>query len=648
MLSKKKPNTNIEDLTILSENIPGLEMFLIDESMRVHCKFGQETFIQRWHDEFIEDAGFLSYFSSETKTIIESLLKVAFQQTPVSSEFSINNNSFSIRIFPYKNESDEDLYAVILQNITETKIVENTLKTLKKEAEEANKAKDDFVARMSHEIRTPLNAVIGFAEQLKGTRLTKKQTDYVDVVNNSARHLLSIIDDILVLSKIESGVIELDDIPFLVNNVLEEIDSLLEMRYTKKGLNLYYKTDFPDGYTLLGDAEKLRQVLINLANNAIKFTKEGEIRLDAKLVRENKSTARICFEVTDTGIGIASGEIKEIFKPFQQVNNRFRHNHTGCGLGLTISKDLVESMGGELTVKSTPGKGSTFSFTLEFKKTDDSVSQSKMVPKQAGSIMPGSVRILFVDDDPVNLLLGKVILKKFRIRADFAESGEQALACFKPGRYDMVFLDINLPDKSGVEVAKSMRDLEKNLNKRPKTTIVAMTANAMRKQLVYYLRADMDSILLKPYSEETIYQKIVRFTGSWNNEDIDLQNLRRPDKKDEDKENDLSGLEKVTKGDKEFTLLMMHTFVENSRNLIKKLRSGLKKNDYALIAEVSHKLLPSVEQMGFKEASGLLKQIEDRYLKKSNVAKDPRLIRKTIDQLQKDVALIQHKTSDIS
>ncbi len=139
MVRKKKPITEVQDLAVLSKNIPGLEIFLIDEDMRVRCKVGHETFIQRWHDELVEDAGFLNYFSPETKTIIEPLLRVAFQQTPVSSEFSINNNSFSIRIFPYKNERDEDLYAVILQNITETKIVENTLKSLKKEAEEANR-----------------------------------------------------------------------------------------------------------------------------------------------------------------------------------------------------------------------------------------------------------------------------------------------------------------------------------------------------------------------------------------------------------------------------------------------------------------------------------------------------------------------------
>ncbi|TVR40240.1 MAG: response regulator, partial [Bacteroidia bacterium] len=571
-VEQKKPNTDMKDLAVLSKNIPGLEMFLIDEEMRVRCKLGHETFIQRWHNESGEDAGFLSYFPPETKTIIEPLLSIAFQQTPVSSEFSIKNNSFSIRMIPYKNGDSEVLCAVILQNITETKVVENKLKDSMTEAEEANKAKDIFVARMSHEIRTPLSAVIGFAEQLKGTRLTKKQSDYVDIVNNSSRHLLSILDDILVLSKIESGTIELDEMPFTVNNVFEDIDKMLEARYLKKGLNFYYKTDFLNDYNLLGDAEKLKQVLINLANNAIKFTKKGEIMLVAKLVNEDKNNAKICFEVTDTGIGIAPGKIKEIFKPFQQVNNHLNRNFQGCGLGLTISKDLVESMGGELTVESTPGIGSTFSFTLEFEKSTDSVSESKLVPEKTGKIVPKSLRILFVDDDPVNLLLGKVILKKFRIKADFAESGEQALAYFKPGRYNMIFLDINMPDKSGIEVTKQIREKEENSGEKHKTTIVAMTANALRKQLVYYLRAGMDSILLKPYTEETIYKKIQRFTGNPFNVDTQIQSIQLFEKNQETKATDFSGLLKITKGDKQFTLLMLHTFVQNTENMIKKLR----------------------------------------------------------------------------
>ncbi len=647
-MNNKKPNTDIKDLAVLSKNIPGLEMFLIDEEMSVRCKLGQETFIQRWHGESGEDAGFLSYFSPETKTIIEPLLRIAFQQTPVSREFSTKNNSFSIRMIPYKNGDGEVLCAVILQNITETKVVENKLKDSMTEAEEANKAKDIFVARMSHEIRTPLNAVIGFAEQLKGTRLNKKQSDYLDIVNNASRHLLSIIDDILVLSKIESGAIELDEMPFTVNNVLEDVDKMLEARYIKKGLNFYCKTDFLKDYTLLGDAEKLKQVLINLVNNAIKYTKKGEILLVAKLIQEDESTAKICFEVIDTGIGIAPDKIKEIFRPFQQVNNHLDPNFQGCGLGLTISEDLVRSMGGELTVKSTPGVGSTFSFTLEFEKSTDSVSESNIVPGKTGKIVPKSLRILFVDDDPVNLLLGKVILRKFRIKADFAESGGQALAYFKPGRYNMIFMDINLPDKRGTEVTKCIREKEKNSEGKHKTTIVAMTANALRKQLVYYLRAGMDSILLKPYSEETIYQKIRRYTGDWVNDDIENPGIQHADNNNPANGPDHSGLLKITKGDKEFTLMMLNTFVENSGNLMKKLMAGLKKNDYALIAEVSHKLLPSVEQMGFKKASALLKQIEDRYLRKTNVAKDPRLIRKTIAQLQNDVALIQEKISKMS
>jgi CheY-like chemotaxis protein len=305
-------------------------------------------------------------------------------------------------------------------------------------------------------------------------------------------------------------------------------------------------------------------------------------------------------------------------------------------------------MGGELTVKSTPKKGSTFSFSLVFKKSDVYVPESSDKIEKTGKIIPKGLRILFVDDDPVNLLLGKVILKKFKVKADFAQSGKQALAYFKPGRYYMIFMDINMPDKSGVEVAKCIKRKEKESKKKHKTYIVAMTANALRKQLVHYLRVGMDSVLLKPYSEETFYQKIIRFTEGRIHEGTEAHNIQLSDNNKKERVADLSDLLKFTKGDKEFTLLMLNTFVANSANMINELQSYLKRDDYKLIGKVAHKLIPSVEQMGFKETAGLLKEIENRYLKKKVEAKNPELIKETIDQLLDEVELIKQKISEMA
>lgn len=636
-----------ENYKILSENIPGIEVFLIDRHCKIHCKLGRESFNQGWNNNLKNGTDFFEYFTPEVLSILNPILKIAFELTPVSREFSIRNQYFSIRLIPLNPDKAGPLCVVVLQNITETKLAENKLKHSMQQAEEANRAKDSFVAKMSHEIRTPLNAVIGFSEQLTDTRLTKKQSGYLDVINNSSRHLLSIIDDILVLSKIESGNIELDVTPFRITDVSREIHQLLELRYKKKGLAFHIENNTLTNPMLLGDVAKLKQVLLNLINNAIKFTNKGHIYLRSNLVEQTSNKVKISFEVSDTGIGIAPEKINEIFKPFHQVNNSLDRNFSGCGLGLTISNDLVKSMGSDLTVKSTPGKGSIFAFTLEFRKTPEKVLSIEKKDFETWELDHNSLRILFVDDDPVNILLGKVILKKLKIKTDFASSGKNALKLYKPDRYNIIFLDINMPELNGMEVARQIRKIENSSNHQQKTAIVAMTANAVRKYLKQYLRAGMDSILLKPYSEEMLYQKILKFS---KNKETGIQPgspTILPEAK-KDMIYNLNELLKITKNNREFTLLMLNTFVENSENELKNVKSLLDQKDYEKIGDVAHKLIPSVEQLGITKAAELLKLVEERYLIKKDRQHDYELIRQTVDKLQAGINAIKSKIKEVS
>lgn len=628
-----------ENLRILSDNIPGLELFLIDSSMQVHCRLGQETLKQRWHNPSTEGLKFLEYFTPELISVLHPLLKIAFNKTPISREFSRKNKFFSIRIIPLNNEREDTLCVVVLQNITESKLTENKLKLYRQQAEEANRAKDNFVAKMSHEIRTPLNAVLGFTDQLSNTRLTKKQAGYLDVVRNSSRHLLTIIDDILILSKIESGIIELDEVHFTIPDVFNEIDHLLEMKYKEKGLTFHTSVEKLADTTMLGDVAKIKQVLINLANNAIKFTKKGEISLRAILADQKQDGKKIRFEVADTGIGIKPEEIENIFKPFRQVNNLIDKNFSGCGLGLTISKDFVETMGGRLSAESTPGKGTTFSFTLTLKKGSPKTEKQKHTSVKQKNDLPKNLKILFVDDDPVNILLGKIIMRKHKISADFANSGTQALKKFIPGKYHLVFLDINMPVMSGLDVTRQIREAERNSKPFTKTTIVAMTANAVRKYLQQYLREGMDSILLKPYSEEAMIQKIIKHSTN-----IPIKNPDEPLRQFPDKPGklyDLTDLLKITRHDHEFTTLMLNTFVENSENMLSKIQLSLSQNNYKEIGEVAHKLTPSLEQLGIKKAAGLFKNIETLYLYQNKTEKDPNLIITAIEELKTGIHAIR-------
>ena len=667
-----------DNFKILSENIPGLEMFLVDQNLHIHGKLGRESFNQNLHNKQNEGTDFYEYFIPEVQSVILPLLSIAFESTPVSREFFVDNNFFSLRLIPLNPKKKKPLCVIVLQNITETKLIENKLKYSKQEAEKANRAKDSFVAKMSHEIRTPLNAVIGFTDQLTKTRLSKKQSEFVEVVNNSSQHLLAIIDDILVLSKIESGMIELDEAPFMMEKIYASIEQLLELKYKRKGLQFHILTNIPANTRLLGDPAKLSQVLLNLANNAIKFTSKGKVILKFALKHQSREHVKVCFEVSDTGIGITQEEIKHIFKPFKQVNNSLDRNFSGCGLGLTISKDLIKTMGGNLSVNSTPGKGSTFSFALTFKiaphaeyfdetftstpniekKYNDSphntdtarklnkLSSNKEQDDSYRIKSYGHLRILFVDDDPVNILLGKIILKKQKIKTDFVSSGQQALKLFQPGRYDIIFLDINMADINGLEVTRQIRLAENNLQNIPRTPIVAMTANAVRKHLKQYLNAGMDSVLLKPYNEESFYKKITKLTNK--NPIKPKSSIQKSYQETTGNSYDLTTLLEITQGDYDFTLMMLSVFVKNSEELLGKIRSALERDDYAGIGEAAHKLIPSVEQLAIEKATNLLKKVEDRYLNNNHREKDPELINATINELHIGIEAIKHEINERS
>ncbi|TVQ16183.1 MAG: response regulator, partial [Bacteroidetes bacterium] len=348
----------------------------------------------------------------------------------------------------------------------------------------------------------------------------------------------------------------------------------------------------------------------------------------------------ICFQVSDTGIGISKEEIKRIFQPFHQVDNRIDRNFTGCGLGLAICKELLEAMGSQLQVESTPGEGSVFSFTLTLDEAPQSLPKAKKhtIERKATK----NLKVLFVDDDPVNRLLGSIILRKCRAKADFAKSGAEAMKTFHPGKYPLIFLDINMPGMNGLEVIRSLREREKNYPGAPASRVVAMTANTVRKQIREYLKAGMNSVMLKPYNEETFIKHIISATPpalvsekEVLKEESPLLNLN------EAKLFDLDQLRQITRGDQDFMQLMLNSFIENGELMQKKIISDLKKEDYRGIAEAAHRLHPSAEQLGMEKATVLLKKIEEKYLRKNNYKPDPQLIQIALNEIAIAISAIK-------
>ncbi|MFP4470213.1 MAG: ATP-binding protein [Bacteroidales bacterium] len=625
----------------LAENVPGLDMFLIDKRYNIKCSVGSETHRQGWAPPDSEQKNLFDYFLPEIVRMLRPLLKIAFESTPVSREFEAGNDFYSVRLIPLISDDMEMCCVIILQNITDTKLVEEKLKISKKEADEANKAKGNFIAKMSHEIRTPLNAIIGFSEQLSKTRLTRKQIEFLEVIHNSSEHLLSIIDEILILSKIDSRQITFEKIPFKISRVLKAVKDLMELKYKEKGLEYKTLLDLSLDEVVVGDPGKLRQILINLVSNAIKFTEKGRIVLKAAPIRDTIDMLTVRFEISDTGIGIEQKDLQKIFKPFQQVDNTIGRNYSGTGLGLTISKDLVEKQGGRLTAKSTPGKGSTFAFTMTFNKTD----KAEMIPEQEKLSRPriplNHLNILFVDDDPVNRMLGKVILNELQIKTDFAGSGDEAISLFEPGKYDIILLDINMPGINGLDVAYHIRNVEGVHKLKGSTKIIAMTANVMKSHIEQYMKAGMDDIILKPFKENNVYEKLSGMTSQ-----IETFTTEDEQKQESIEEFNLDELLRITKGDSEFFLLMIDSFIENSTTLLKDIKTAFDRDDYPAIAESAHRLLPSMEQLGIKKASGMIRKIENKYLRKEKYNKDPDLIKAAVDDIANGIRLIKNAKSN--
>jgi signal transduction histidine kinase/CheY-like chemotaxis protein len=628
---------------ILAENVPGIDMILVDSDHRILCNVGSEILKQGWVRPVTTEKTLQEYFPTEIMSILEPLLKIAFESTPVSRELTVGKKQYYVRLTPLMDDVGRMTCVVILQNITETKLAEKKLKLSKKEADEANNAKSNFIAKMSHEIRTPLNAVIGFTEQLRKTHLNKKQSEYLNVVHSSSQHLFTIIDEILVLSKIESGEIHLEEVPFKISNVLKAVHDVVELRYKEQGLTYFAHIDPAMDAVLIGDEVKLRQILINLVSNAIKFTKHGSVTVEGAVIRSTRRVLTVRFNIIDTGIGISEENLKTIFRPFHQVDNSVGRSYSGTGLGLTISKDLIETMGGNLIAESRLGKGSEFSFTLKFQKHSD--PDFKLYDtKQAFSMLPlRHVTVLFVDDDPVNRMLGKVILKQLKIKTVFASSGKTALRHFKPGKFHVVLLDINMPGLSGIDVAKAMRSEEANAPDQRKTRIIAMTANVLKKHIEQYLSVGMNDVILKPFKEEYIYEKIVLHSSDVPIIKTEAKSIGKISKKTTSTSPsfDLRELIHVTRGDKDFLLLMLETFIKNTSELSEMISQNLAVGNYPQIAEAAHRLLPSAQQLGLNRVTPLLLKIENRYLRKTNYRRDAALIKKCILEIKSGIEQIK-------
>lgn len=491
-------------------------------------------------------------------------------------------------------------------------------------AEQSAKLKQQFIANMSHEIRTPMNAIVGMTRLLKEKEPRPNQLKYLNAIAQSADNLLIIINDILDFSKIEAGKINIEQIDFSLKEVLKNVVQLLRFKAEEKGITIRFDIDEKVPTALIGDPTRLSQILMNLAGNSVKFTEKGHVQIQCELIHSNEKENKIAFHVIDTGIGISEEYVQKIFESFTQAGTDMARKYGGTGLGLTISKELVELMHGSIEVKSKLGEGTTFTFYIPFQVGNSEQIQQKeayQYSKEDIDILNRS-RILLVDDNEFNTILAVDTLKSIApyIQITEAENGATAIDFVKKHPFDIVLMDIQMPGMNGMEATKIIRNDSKAEIKNLK--ILAMTANVMKNDIENYLRSGMNDHIPKPFQKEELVKKILKHidtksiaqrqlkilettnTSTENNETIETQlvfdgNITDP-----------SFLISFAGNNADKQKKYIHIFLENAPKLLTQIENGLDEKNYESVKIAAHSLKTQLRYMGVKEELSHIYELE--------------------------------------
>ena len=555
---------------------------------------------------------FFEHFTEPHKA--KEVYKDVFEQGFVSDyPLTIRDHKLTDVLFNgsvFKDEAGQVVGVVVVaRDITEQKRIENELieakvfaelateiaeETQKRAefamhtAENAVKSKQQFLSNMSHEIRTPMNAIIGFTKVVLKTELTAKQREYLSAIKISGDALIVLINDILDLAKVDSGKMTFEEIPFKLAASINAMLHLFETKIQEKNLELSVEYDKNIPEDLVGDSVRLHQIILNLVSNAVKFTTTGKITVMVQLVSEDSEKVNIRFVISDTGIGVSKDKIKNIFDNFHQATSGTSRLYGGTGLGLAIVKQLVEKQGGQIEVDSELDVGSSFSFQLMFKKTTRQDKNKKANEDTENEIV--GIKVLVVEDIELNQLLMKTLLDDFKFESDIVSNGKLAVQQLSSKSYDIILMDLQMPEMNGFEATKYIRNILKL-----DVPIMALTADVTTVDLEKCKAVGMNDYIAKPVDEKLLYSKIIEL-------------VKRPAETEEILKTEelivkarcvnLSYLLERTKSNPKLMAEMIRLYLEQTPPLIDAMKLGFQNKDWKLLKSAVHKMIPSFSIMG--------------------------------------------------
>ena len=509
VLSRKKLEASEEQFSTMANNISQFA-WMTDEKGYIYW------YNQRWYDytgttlEETQGSGWQKILHPDmVEEVIGSIKKSIEEGTDWEYTFLLRGKDGMYRWFLSRAVPVRDNDGKVIRwfgtntDITEQKEAGKKAEEATLMAEDAMKAKQQFLSNMSHEIRTPMNAIIGFTNVVLKTKLDEKQKEYINAIKASGDSLIVLINDILDLAKVDAGKMTFHQIPFKLSESITAMLHLFEIKIQEKDIELVKQYDTAIPEILLGDPARLHQIIINLISNAIKFTTKGKITLSVRLLNEDDEKASIEFSITDTGIGIPENKLEDIFDAFEQASSETSQFFGGSGLGLAIVKQLVEPQGGTLSVKSKVGKGSTFSFVMGFKKTALDTAIEAATPSPP---MLKNIKILMVEDVKLNQLLMKIILEDFGVEVDLADNGRIAVEKLKTNNYNLIFMDLQMPEMNGFEATEYIRN---KMNSQ--IPIIALTADVTTMDVEKCKAIGMNDYISKPIDEKLLYAKIIKY-----------------------------------------------------------------------------------------------------------------------------------------